>query len=61
MNIAVQCWSILKLSKQFRCDNVYIGGEQRCCRVLSSALKGTFFEHSHIQRRAFKGKGIQFG
>ena len=62
-NGGIVCWSILKLNKpiQFRCDKVYIGGEQRRCRVLSSGLKWTFFEHSRIQRRAFKGKGIQCG
>ena len=36
-----KCVSILKLNKpiQFRCDKVYIGGEQRRFRVLSSGLK----------------------
>ena len=47
----LKCGSLLILNKhgKFRCDNkVYIGGEQTRCRVLSSGLKGIFFEHARI-------------
>ena len=58
-----KCWSMLKLYKylKFRDKSVYTSGGQILCRVLSSGLKGTFFEHSRIQRRAFTDKGIHLG